>query len=170
MRPDIASLAPSGFSSDSRIWIFQAHRPLTENETEWLRAQLKPWVTDWKAHAEPVKGWAEVLFQQFMIFVADTAVVPVSGCSMDKLMRFVQRLGHALQVNWFDRLQIALWQNGKISSYPLDKIEEMWASGQLDADTFYFNNTIQTLAAWRDSWILPLQEGWLGERLGMQVA
>jgi len=52
----------------------------------------------------------------------------------------------------------------------LDKIEEMWASGQLDADTCYFNNTIQTLAAWRDSWILPLQEGWLGERLGMQVA
>lgn len=170
MIPEINSPALAAFAPDSRIWIFQADRALTEAETAELRMLLSQWVKGWKAHAEPVKGWADICFQRFLIFVADITLVPVSGCSMDSLMRFVQRLGNAIGVNWFDRLQVALWQDGKIAAYPLSTVETLWAAGQLNLQTKYFNNTVQTLAAWREGWLIPLQEGWLGERLGVHAA
>ncbi|MCL6524985.1 MAG: hypothetical protein K6T34_10045 [Thermoflavifilum sp.] len=170
MIPDYASLIPSDFSEDSRIWIFQASRSLNADETSRIRSKIQAWVNQWKAHAEPVKGWGDILFHRFLLFMADESVVPVSGCSTDGLMRFVQILGNNLQIDWFDRMQIALLHHEEIITYPLDTIELLWSEKKLSPTTWYFNNTVRTKHELLSSWILPIQKGWLGARLSLSLA
>jgi hypothetical protein len=158
---DFRDAIPADFDDRSRVWIFQASRSLTPAESEMLRVRLKQWVSQWKAHAEPVKGWADVLFQRFVVFMADETAVPVSGCSTDGLMRFVKQIEQQFQISLFDRLLITFLENDRLFTRHLAELYP----DEFTESTRYFNNAVLTKKDWIEQWILPVHEGWLGEHI-----
>ena len=158
---DFQNIIPADFDDRSRVWIFQSSRQLTPAEVEALRELLTQWVSRWKAHAEPVKGWADVLMDRFLVFMADETAVPVSGCSTDGLMRFVKQIEQQFQIALFDRLQIAFIEEDRLFTRHLSDLHPE----ELSASTRYFNNTVLTKKEWVEKWVLPVHEGWLGEHI-----
>ena len=62
-----ARLLPAGFPDGSRAWIYQSSRAFIEKEEREINEQLHHFYSQWQAHGEPVKGWAGLLFRQFII-------------------------------------------------------------------------------------------------------
>ena len=84
---EVLELLPEHFSDESKVWIFQSNRPFIEKEQKEIDEQLYQFYVQWLAHGDAVKGWAKLLFNQFVVVLADESGTNVSGCSTDSMVR-----------------------------------------------------------------------------------
>lgn len=162
---ELKALLPAGFADESRVWIYQSSRAFIEKEQMEINEQLEQFYLQWNAHGEPVKGWARVLFGQFIVFMADESSVKVSGCSTDSSVRVVKSIERQYDVNLFDRLSITFLKNGKAEMLPLNQVQYALDNGFIDADTDLFNNVVYTRKDLLEQWLVPLRSSWLAAKV-----
>ena len=80
-------ILPEEFDASSRVWIYQSSRLFTISEALQMEEILNEFVSSWNSHGVPVKGYANLFFGQFIIFMADETASGVSGCSTDSSVR-----------------------------------------------------------------------------------
>jgi hypothetical protein len=158
-------ILPLDFPPDSRVWIYQASRPFTDQQSQDLESLLARFVGQWQSHGTPVKGYGHLFFNQFVLLLADESASGVSGCSTDSSVRLIQELEQKFEVPLFDRQQLAFVINDQIKLIPLAQLELALANRLIATDTLYFNNTVQTKGQWESQWIIPVGESWLARRL-----
>ena len=157
-------LIPENFSHDSRVWIYQSNRQFTLAETLQIDELLENFATTWKSHGTDVKGFAKVLFGQFIILMADETATGVSCCSTDSSVRLIKNIEQDFNINLFDRQTLAFVIKERIQLYPLDKLNYAIENDLISPDTLYFNNTIQTKQELIGHWIIPVKNSWLATR------
>ena len=126
---------------------------------------LKNFASEWKNHGTPVKGFANLFFGQFIIFMADETASGVSGCSTDSSVRLIKNIEKDFQVDMFDRQMHAFIMNERIQMVPLSQINNFLEEGLLTPNTLYFNNTILTKKELLKEWIIPVKKSWLAKRV-----
>src|SRR5450432_3987566 len=102
MQFNYRELLPGDFDGSSRVWIYQSSRLFTISEALWLQVQLDEFVNSWNSHGDPVKGYANLFFGQFIIFMADETASGVSGCSTDSSVRLVKNIEKDFEVDMLD--------------------------------------------------------------------
>ncbi|MES2479606.1 MAG: hypothetical protein V4561_10990 [Bacteroidota bacterium] len=164
---DVRVLLPSDFSEQSRVWIYQSNRAFIEKEQQEINEQLEQFYSQWTAHGAPVKGWAKVLFGQFIVIMADESSVSVSGCSTDSSVKVIKSIERQYSVNMFDRLSITFLRKGKAEMLPLNQVQYAIDKGFIDGDTYLFNNVVYTKSELQERWLVPLRKSWLAERVNL---
>ncbi|RYD51092.1 MAG: hypothetical protein EOP52_11875 [Sphingobacteriales bacterium] len=163
----LSALLPTDFSMQSRVWVYQAGRPFSAEETAMIDEQLLQFYAQWTAHGEPVKGWARLLYGQFVVVMADETGTHVSGCSTDGMVRVIKSLERQFSTPFFDRMTLTFLKDNKAEMLPMNQVTYALEKGFLTPETPFFNNTVTTLGDLRDKWIVPLKDSWLGARLGL---
>lgn len=158
---------PAGFSDDSRVWIYQCNRLFSLSEALQLEPMLQDFVAGWNSHGDPVKGYANLFFGQFIILMADETATGVSGCSTDTSVRLIKSIEQQFNVQLFDRQSLAFIIKDKIQVLPLSQLAYAVENNFINGDTLYFNNTVLTKKEWTDHWLIPVKESWLAKRLAM---
>ncbi|HNL64665.1 MAG TPA: hypothetical protein PKL81_06195 [Ferruginibacter sp.] len=158
---------PAGFSDDSRVWIYQCNRLFSLSEALQLEPMLQDFVAGWNSHGDPVKGYANLFFGQFIILMADETATGVSGCSTDTSVRLIKSIEQQFNVQLFDRQSLAFIIKDKIQLLPLSQLAYAVENNFINGDTLYFNNTVLTKKEWMDHWLIPVKESWLAKRLAM---
>ena len=156
-----AHLLPDDFSPASRVWIYQSSRPFLLSEALQIEDNLKDFVAAWTTHGAPVKGYANLLFGQFIVLMADTTV---SGCSTDSSVRVIKDIEQRFGVNLFDRLALAFVINDKIQIIPMAQVDYAIKQGFINADTIYFNNIVPSKEEMLAHWMIPVRDSWLAKR------
>jgi hypothetical protein len=164
MNLNYKELLPSHFSPHSRVWIYQSNRLFSLSEALELEKILESFIGDWKAHGQPVKGFANLFFGQFIIIMADEENTTVSGCSTDSSVRLIKAIEEGLKVNLFDRTQLAFYIKEKIQLLPLSQIEYALSHQFLQSDTLFFDHSVSNKKELEERWIVPLSNSWLGRR------
>lgn len=165
MNIQFQDLIPKDFNDNSHVWIYQSSRVFTFPEAVRIEEQLKDFATNWKSHGTPVKGYGNLLFGQFVIFMADETASGVSGCSTDSSVRLIKNIEKDFQVDMFDRQMLAFVVNEKIQMIPLSQVNHLLEEGVITANTLYFNNTILTKKELLKSWIIQVKKSWLAKRV-----
>ena len=147
-------------SNDSKIWIYQSNRALTEQEILEVHSSLQKFAAEWLAHGAAVKGWAGVVGSYFLVFAADDKEHGVSGCSIDGSVRLVREWGTALGIDLFERLNLACETLQGIQVIHRDQLQIAMAQGILSMDTPVYDNTVLSLGEWKQSWKKPLSNTW----------
>lgn len=145
----------------ARIWIYQASRPLTSQETVSLLPTLARFAEDWTSHGHTLLASAEVLHQHFLVLGLDESVAGASGCSIDASVRFVQELEQTLGVGLLEKSRMAFLENGELRLLTRPELRAAIAAGQVGPDTLYFNNTLTTKAELDTHWPTPAGQTWL---------
>ena len=158
-------LLPNEFADNSKVWIYQSSRLFTLGEALEIEEALDQFSESWLSHGNEVKGWANLLFGQFLVIMADESNTGVSGCSTDSSVRFVKSLGEKYGVDLFNRTSLSFLVNEKIQQLPLSQLSYAFENGFIKEDTLYFNNLVQTKAELENSWIIPVKNSWLSSRL-----
>jgi hypothetical protein len=162
---DYINLLPTDFDLNSKVWIYQSSRIFTISEALQIEDTLQLFVAAWNSHGTPVKGFATLLFGQFVVFIADETATGVSGCSTDSSVRVVKEIEQLCKVNMFDRQNLAFLVKEKIQLIPLNQFDYAIENAFLTKDTFYFNNTIMNLKDLQHNWIVPISSSWLHSKL-----
>ncbi|MEP7252370.1 MAG: hypothetical protein ABI683_08320 [Ginsengibacter sp.] len=157
-------LIPKEFNDNSRVWIYQCNRCFTINETVDIEELLQNFTNNWNSHGNPIKGFANLFFGQFIIFIADETAAGVSGCSTDTSVHVVKNIEQDYEVNLFDRQTLAFAIDERIQLIPMSMLNYEIDNGIITADTLYFNNTILNKKDLLDKWIIPAANSWLAKR------
>ncbi|HSK13825.1 MAG TPA: hypothetical protein VK907_11460 [Phnomibacter sp.] len=157
-------LIPVEFAPESRVWIYQSSRLFSLTEALQIEGLLEDFVTHWQSHGTPVKGYANLLFGQFVVLMADESVSGVSGCSTDSSVRLIREIERLFNVNMFDRQALAFIKKEKVELIPLSQFSYAVDAGLIGPDTLYFNNLVASKQALLDEWIIPVKESWLAKR------
>ncbi len=152
---------------NSRIWIYQADRALSESECREVNEGLSTFAQSWAAHGAPVRAWAGVHGHHFLVFAADENYSGVSGCSIDSSVRIVRDWGARLGVDFFGRLNLACETPQGLQLLHRDALEAAEKAGTLRPDTPVYDHTVQTLGEWRHTWKRPLRESWAAANLSL---
>lgn len=165
MNLDFHHLLPNDFDPSSRVWIYQCNRQFTINEALQIEELLSGFSANWLSHGAKVKGFANLFFGQFIIFMADESGTNVSGCSTDSSVRFIKDLEKDLNVDLFDRQLLAFAVNERIQLLLLSQLQYGINNDFITPDTLYFNNTVLTKKDLVEKWIIPAKESWLGKQI-----
>ena len=158
------SLIPGEFAPDSRVWIYQSSRFFTLTEALQVEGLLEDFVDHWQSHGAPVKGYANLLFGQFVVIMADERATGVSGCSTDSSVRVIKEIEKLFGVSMFDRQSLAFLRKEKIELIPISQFPHAMDGGLINADTLYFNNLVATKKELLETWIIPVKNSWLARR------
>ncbi|MBK7883112.1 MAG: hypothetical protein IPJ81_04385 [Chitinophagaceae bacterium] len=156
---------PADFHDTSRVWIYQSNRLFSIQEAFQLEEILEKFVTDWKTHGTPIKGYANLFFGQFIVFMADETSTGVSGCSTDTSVRLIKEVEQKFKIELFNRQNLAFIVKDKVQIVPLNQLEYALQNGFITPDTLYFNNTVLTKYEMINKWIIPMKDSWLGIKL-----
>ena len=115
----------ANFSPDSRIWIYQSDRLLSETEQLWLQEQINNFTENWASHGSQLKA-SGVIFNAFTVLLAvDTSHADSSGCSIDKSVHFIKEAGKELGVNFLDRMNVWIKStNDQFKRIPFKEISQ----------------------------------------------
>lgn len=162
-------LIPENFSPSSRIWIYQSSRLFSASEVLQTEEMLSDFVAIWKTHGTPVKGYATLLFGQFIMLMADETVASVGGCSTDSSVQVIKQIEEKFAVEMFNRQILAFVVKDTIQTIPLAQLNYALENGFITPDTIYFNNTVLDKASFLAKWMIPVKNSWLAKKITNQV-
>lgn len=159
-------LIPADFHPASRVWIYQSGRLFSINEALEIEDLMQEFTDNWQSHGAVVKGYANLLFGQFIVLMADETQAAVSGCSTDSSVRLIKTIEEKYKVNMFDRQSLAFLLKGKVEMLPLAQLKYAVENNFIDGETIYFNNLVKTKEELLGKWLIPVKESWLAARVG----
>jgi hypothetical protein len=147
------------------VWVYQCSRLFSIREAIQVEELLNEFSMQWQSHGVPVKGSGLLIFGQFIILMADEEATGVSGCSTDSSVRMIKDIEQKFGVTLFERTTLAFVVKENIQLIPLSQLQYALDNGFLSAGTLYFNNLVQSREELETSWIVPLKDSWLGNKL-----
>jgi hypothetical protein len=148
------------FSENSRVWVYQADRQLTDAETKQIKDALDGFTYNWTAHNNQLKAKAEVRYNRFLVLIVDESQAGASGCSIDKSVHFMQHLEQEFKINLFDRFNLAYRDGDNVLSAPRHAFEDLIKQQSIDKETIVFNNMVQNLSELQTKWEVPFKDSW----------
>ena len=154
----------------SRVWIYQANRELTSSETNSIKRNAEAFVMQWTSHDQLMKASIEVFHNWFIVVCVDEKTAPVSGCGIDKSVKFIQQLEKDFSVSLMDRMNVA-YRNpsptlpegkGEIHTCHVSELKNLFSFplGEGRDGAIVFNNLVQTKDELEKNWEVPLKESW----------
>ncbi|MFC0515511.1 ABC transporter ATPase [Mucilaginibacter angelicae] len=148
------------FSPQSRVWIYQSDRKLTDQEVQQIQPELDKFATGWTAHNNQLQAKGEVRYNRFFILIVDESQAGASGCSIDKSVHFMQQVQQHLGINLFDRFNLAYRDGEEVLSLPRHDFEAKLKDGSINKQTIVYNNLVQNLTELENKWEVPFKDSW----------
>ncbi|MGM0582605.1 MAG: hypothetical protein ACQETL_18155 [Bacteroidota bacterium] len=152
----------NALDESSRLWVYQADRPFSEEEKEFVLQNGKAFVESWTAHNKALNASIEIKYNQFIVLAVDETRAPATGCSIDKSVHFIKALENELKINLLDKSKIAFLKGDEIRLENLPSIKSKVESEEITADLMTFNNMVSTKGDFESKWLIPASESWMG--------
>ena len=146
---------------DSRLWIYQANRTLTDDEANLINYTLEAAIDGWEAHNNALLASGKVFHNRFVVIAVDESHEMPSGCSIDKSVHWLQELGARLGVDFFDRSVAYLDADKNVQTLPVSEVKRAVANEVLFSNTPVFDNLVANKAQWMKRWKVPADQTWL---------
>lgn len=149
-------------SGDSRVWVFQAERPLTDRQILQANEYLRTFCEEWQSHGTSLKAHGAVFYSRFVVICVDEGdSTAASGCSIDNMTHHIQHLGAQVETNLMERQTFYVQlPNGTIKAYAMHDLSTGHESGDVTADTLVFDTLVKTKQQFFDKFLVPVGESW----------
>ena len=145
---------------DARVWVFASDRPLDDNATARLLAEVDRFLAHWHAHGQPLscaRSWRD---GRFLTVAVDQSTAGASGCSIDGLYRALRALEGALDARLLAGGDVYYRDaHGEIAVASRGEFAALGARGAVTSDTHVFDLAIETLGEWRARFAAPAHAG-----------
>ena len=99
----------------------------------------------WAAHGNDLKADGILTHDQFIVLVVDESIADASGCSIDSSVKFIKTIGTALNVDFFDRLNLVIEKDGIFKRSHISDLNKY-------SDWNVFNPMVTDLIGLRTNW------------------
>lgn len=138
-------------SPESKVWIYTADRLLNQTDKTEIANAMAQFLPQWAAHGNSLFGNYSVEHDRFLILVVDETQSNASGCSIDTSVRFIKDLGTHLGVDFFNRLNMIIEEQGELSTVHVSELKN-------HPEAIVFNPMITNLQDLRENWKVQVAE------------
>jgi hypothetical protein len=151
---------------NSRVWIYIANKSLDYSQVEQVKNSLELFLKNWSAHGAALFAGFEIQAERIVIVAVDETKATASGCSIDKLVHLFQDLGKKLNVDFFDRMQVAYEIDNQTHFTPLNNFWAMRKANLISDETLVYDTTVRNLQDWKLGWKKKFGNSWHAEVWG----
>lgn len=144
----------------TRVWIYQAQTPFTENKITEIRQHISNFTTSWVSHNNQLRAFGDIYHHQFIVLMVDESLAGASGCSIDKSVHFIKQIEQHYKVDLFDRMTFTYKDGEVVKSAPRMEFAQLYQSGKINDATLVFDNLVKTKGDFDANWVKPLGESW----------
>jgi predicted HTH domain antitoxin len=145
---------------NSRVWIYQASRGLSESEIAEIKQELTLFLDSWTAHGEGLKAGFELKYNRFIVIALDQELQSATGCSIDASVRFIQDLEKKYNIDLLDKMNVSFKQGPYVAYKPLKEFKKMIKDRAVTEKTIVFNNLVANKGEYLDHWEVPASQSW----------
>ena len=145
---------------DSKIWIYQSNRKFSDDEMTEIENELKPFIENWSAHGTSLEASYQLRYNRFIILAVNQEVQQATGCSIDSSVAFIQGLEKKYQVDLLDKMNVTFKNGEHIAHKSLIDFKKMAKEKAVTENTIVFNNLVNNIEEFNDSWEVPASESW----------
>jgi hypothetical protein len=145
---------------ESRIWIYQANRSLTDLEIEKISNKLNVFIENWTAHGSDLQSGYTVVYKRFIVIGLNQKLNIATGCSIDASVHFIQQLEKEYDIDLMDKMNVSYKQGEYIAYKSLTDFRKMAKDKAVSKNTIVFNNLVNTVAEFKENWEVPASESW----------
>lgn len=145
---------------ESRIWIYQSNRKFTDAEMNEIDTATQAFVTDWAAHGTGLEASYLLKYNRFVILAVNPENQTATGCSIDASVRFIQDLEQKYQVDLLDKMNVTFKLGEHVAHKTLIEFKKMAKDKAVSENTIVFNNLVNTIEEWNESWEVPAADSW----------
>jgi len=154
---------------ESRVWIYQAERPFTNDELAEVKKRVAEFVAKWTSHSKSVKADFEIRYNRFLVLALDESHVAAGGCSIDSSVHFIKSLESEFRNVMTDRMQFAFKVGQEVEVVSRAEFEKLLSDGIITGDTIVFNNLAATKKELDTNWEIPFSKSWHKQFFGIKV-
>lgn len=145
---------------NARVWVFGSARPLSNDERSALFQRVNDFLTDWKAHDDPLTAAQNFSEDRFLTIAVDQNSAHASGCSIDGLFRSLRELEHEMGTSLLDRSLVYYSDDSGNHAVSRDEFSTLAMDGKVTADTTVFDPTVASLGEWRARFQSKAADSW----------
>ncbi|MBT8256809.1 MAG: ABC transporter ATPase [Bacteroidia bacterium] len=146
--------------NNSRIWIYQSNRKLSEEELTAIALKTEEFLVQWTAHGSDLEAGFEIKHNRFIVLGLNQANASASGCSIDSSVHFIQSLEKEFEVDLMDKMNVTFYTGDFIAHKSLADFKKMAKSRSVSPNTIVFNNLVNTKAEYLEHWEVPAKDSW----------
>ena len=145
---------------DSKIWIYQSNRKFSDAEFASIEVDLKSFLENWSAHGTGLESSYLLKYNRFIILAVNQEVQQATGCSIDSSVVFIQSLEQKYQVDLLDKMNVTFKNGEHIAHKSLLDFKKMAKEKAVTENTIVFNNLVNTIEEFNESWEVPAADSW----------
>ena len=146
-------------SEDSRIWIYQSNKELSNDQVSEISSGLKEFLKTWNTHGKPIYCAYKIKYNRFIIIAADNTM-EISGCSIDSSVAFIQSLETKYSTTLLDKMDVAYRKDQTISIVSIKNFKQMIKNKSITPNTVVFNNLVSNISEFNSHWETTIQDSW----------
>lgn len=145
----------------SRLWIFGSSRPLSDDETGRLLAEVDAFLEGWKAHGHELAAAREWRYGRFLLVAVDDRVSAPSGCSIDALVRRLREMERELELTLVGSAPVWYRDAEGIARVSRSEFRDQAAQGRITPETTVFDLSVTRLGELREGrWETRADRSW----------
>ena len=145
---------------DSKIWIYQSNRKFSDDEFLEIETDLKSFLENWSAHGTGLESSYLLKYNRFIILAVNQEVQSATGCSIDSSVVFIQSLEQKYDVDLLDKMNVTFKNGEFIAHKSLIDFKKMAKEKAVTENTIVFNNLVNTIEEYNESWEVPAMDSW----------
>jgi hypothetical protein len=145
---------------DSRIWIYQSNRKLSEEEVAIIEPKIIDFLTQWTAHGKDLEAGYEIKYNRFIVLGLNQENASASGCSIDASVYFIQSLEKEFDIDLMDKMNVTYYNGDFIAHKSLTDFKIMAKAKSVSKNTVVFNNLVNTKIDYIENWEVPAKDSW----------
>lgn len=148
----------------NKVWTYIIDRALSDSQLQEMISMGNNFVSEWTAHENKLHASFEIFKRRIIIVKVDENVYSASGCSIDKLLRFIKTLETKFQIQLLNRLLVAYDKGNEIGVSHSSGIQKLLEEKTLDENSMIYNTSISSENELQN-WKLELKNSWLNKYL-----
>ncbi len=143
-----------------KVWIYILSKDLNIGDRTKFTTNCKTFVDSWTAHDQKLNASFELYKNRMLIMRVDESAYNASGCSIDKLQRFIQVQEKEFKIELLNRFMVALEVFDGLMVVHSSKIKQLLAQNTISEHTLVYDTTISSSEQMKE-WKKPLKDTWL---------
>lgn len=148
----------------NRVWTYIISKKLNESELNDLLKTGKTFVSGWTAHENKLSADFEIFKERIVVVKVNEDIANASGCSIDKLTRFIKDSEIKFGVELLNRFLVAYRNGDHIEVVHTSQLRDLLAQRLISENTIIYNTAVASeneLANWEQA----LKNSWLNKYL-----
>jgi len=155
----------TSISNDAKVWVYPSSRKFYPTEIEEIEQKVKQFVESWKPGDENFKVSYQLLYNRFIILVADDTETSLTNADIDASVSFILQLQETYKVELLDKMNACFKQGEYVQYKDLKDFKKLLKNKAVTAKTIIFDNLINNKEDLENFWEITIENSWYNRYL-----